>query len=401
MSTNCPATCASLGPVGSSDAVTTVTASTASLEDRVVVVEYGVDYYQPQAPFESAADLETCIGLCQARSGCTHFSFAWGMCWFKTSSEGHTLNEYLISGNVIGAPAGAAERENARNPAHNIDVSDLLQHRLLTPRDSSAQTCSELGWQPGTNSQVCGNSKPFGTCHKTNIDYRSAMATCNAAGARLCHASELQSNSVKSVGCNLDNKMVWTGDSCGDDMFLVAKGSKNDNNPPQCKHISEQSSLRCCADEHTAPSSQTGPSILPPKPKFSKLKRAQLKELTRAEKKDYRRAKRAHKKSLAIWKQLQDEIKAANVVGVASQASRALISAERPPSATTRSSDPTTVSMVIAPVVVGVLCALAVLGVRLRRTARTSTTNSQPIPDVVSASDMLLNPHGNSQMSLV
>jgi hypothetical protein len=63
--------------------------------------------------------------------------------------------------------------------------------------------------------------------------------------------------------------------------------------------------------------------------------------------------------------------------------------------------------MVIAPVVVGVLCALAVVGVWLRRTARTLTGNSQPsgielnaVPDVVSGSDMLLESNGNSHLYL-
>jgi hypothetical protein len=372
MATNCPSTCASLAPTSS---------ATDTTDTELVVIEYGVDYYQPQAPSEKAADLDTCVAKCQARDGCTHFSFAWGMCWFKTSSDGYVLNEYLISGNIIGGQAGAIELETARAPSLAHPVSDLLLHRLVSPREMSAQPCAELGWRLGDNSNVCGQAKPLGTCHRKSIDYRSAMATCNAAGARLCSVDELQSNAAKGAGCDLDNKNVWTSDSCGVDMFFLSKRSTA-STPPQCKHISEQSSLTCCAD---------GPASLSPEVEVDILPLAQLKELKlikQDNKKEYKVAKREYKAIRKVYmasrdsyKQFKGELKAAanaasdvspaevNRVAYQSLTADSLLSSDRK-----QHTEPSarggwaTVGMVMAPVAIVALCALVALTIQTRRT---------------------------------
>jgi hypothetical protein len=341
-------------------------------------MEYGVDYYQPGAPFEKAANLNECIDKCHARDGCSHFSFAWGVCWFKTSSQGYILNEYLISGNVIDAPRGTPAASSEQTLTQTIERSDFLQHLLLNPRFNSAQTCTELGWQPRTSSpEVCGQSAPLGTCHVANIEYRAAMATCNAIGGRLCSANELNINGAKDTGCDLDNKAVWTSDKCGVDMFLVAKGSRNSRSSPVCTHMSESNSLRCCADAVLE---------LPPKPAFEVLSRTSFKELRRGDRRIYKKDKKSFKQSLRSWKRLRVQIKAAiarqaaRVVGQKFEAINTGVAITNyDAAATERKGGWSTIGMVATPIVFAVLCAIVALIVRARRTRATSLATQQPL----------------------
>ncbi len=54
--------------------------------------------------------------------------------------------------------------------------------------------------------RVCGGSAGC----KGPMAWAAAEATCAAAGARLCTLTELADDEARGVGCNYDDKLVWT-----------------------------------------------------------------------------------------------------------------------------------------------------------------------------------------------
>ena len=96
---------------------------------------------------------------------------------------------------------------------------------------------------------VSGVSKLAGKCYnKGTTAFDKADSKCSAHGARLCSIDELRSDMAADTGCGLDNKFVWTRESCGADSFLVADGS-NTGRAPECRKVSTQTaSVRCCLD---------------------------------------------------------------------------------------------------------------------------------------------------------
>lgn len=52
------------------------------------------------------------------------------------------------------------------------------------------------------------------------------------------------------TGCNLDNAYVWTSTVCGEDSFLVARGTgSTDTAMPMCiEGTATDYGLRCCSD---------------------------------------------------------------------------------------------------------------------------------------------------------
>lgn len=82
-------------------------------------LEPGTDYFQPNAPSAKASSIFDCVAQCQQRDGCSHFSFAWGACWFKSSSDGARTNRFIVSGSLqapAGAPGGGATRAPTEAP---------------------------------------------------------------------------------------------------------------------------------------------------------------------------------------------------------------------------------------------------------------------------------------------
>lgn len=116
----------------------------------------------------------------------------------------------------------------------------------------SVSTCDELGWrvvsmEDGT--YVCGESNDgLGGCSGT-VSQSEAAAFCEAAGARLCTASEFQADVAMGTGCGLDRKMVWSCDECTGG-YYVAPGSSRLAVGPNCKTASsfDTYDARCCAD---------------------------------------------------------------------------------------------------------------------------------------------------------
>ena len=84
--------------------------------------------------------------------------------------------------------------------------------------------------------------------NKDTTAFSKAESKCSTHGARLCSVDELLRDVAADTGCGLDNKFVWTRDSCGADSFLVADGS-NTGRAAECRKIGTQTaSVRCCLD---------------------------------------------------------------------------------------------------------------------------------------------------------
>ena len=119
----------------------------------------------------------------------------------------------------------------------------------------SASSCEDLGWTNAASfgsSTVCGETKAMsGTCPRQQ-SWDAAKALCQAAGARLCSASELEANEARGTGCDYDNELVWSATSCADsNSFEVAYGAKlGGNSGIECVNHNDMSiaAVRCCAD---------------------------------------------------------------------------------------------------------------------------------------------------------
>jgi len=125
---------------------------------------------------------------------------------------------------------------------------------------ASASTCDDLGWTNTANwgdSLVCGESDflPGRQC-SGKVSWSEARAFCEAGGARLCTASELQLNEARSTGCGLDKALLWTGTACGGEGgagFVAAMGASFAGKETLCAAGPEQlaaklQGARCCAD---------------------------------------------------------------------------------------------------------------------------------------------------------
>ena len=141
----------------------------------------------------------------------------------------------------------------------------------------STARCSDLGWNRGLNSDVCGESDgaPLSGCSGV-MRWEVGRAFCQAVGARLCTVSELAEEHIAAgTGCggagnpNLDEEYVWSASRCeedGNSFTIVKLGST----PPfeaqlGCSTHTLQHYARCCADESctAAPSASAVPSLSP------------------------------------------------------------------------------------------------------------------------------------------
>jgi PKD repeat protein len=63
-----------------------------------------VDYFGNDIfPAVEATTSMECCPICQARLGCTHFTFIWGKCWLKTSGAGEVANTHGVGGTLATA----------------------------------------------------------------------------------------------------------------------------------------------------------------------------------------------------------------------------------------------------------------------------------------------------------
>jgi hypothetical protein len=130
---------------------------------------------------------------------------------------------------------------------------------LLRGRDTSASTCSELGWTNAAirgDDQVCGNSVMNGTCSGL-VALADAAAFCESGGARLCTASELSNDEARASGCNDNRRQAWSSTPCstssssGNAAYVAAGATSLFEGNATCADAADSSVVfytKCCAD---------------------------------------------------------------------------------------------------------------------------------------------------------
>ncbi|KAL1515959.1 hypothetical protein AB1Y20_002572 [Prymnesium parvum] len=107
------------------------------------------------------------------------------------------------------------------------------------------------------------------------VSLYEAMIECEAHGARLCTAAELEGGMCCGTGCGFDGRMVWSSDSCDlspspppplpppppspipplppiSPLHAVYKVNGCGTVDKQCAHASDTASIRCCKKEESA-----------------------------------------------------------------------------------------------------------------------------------------------------
>lgn len=62
--------------------------ASATVDEVKCVVETGVDFWGNDLWNTPSASIDQCHSMCLSSTQCTHFTFAWGSCYFKKSSAG-------------------------------------------------------------------------------------------------------------------------------------------------------------------------------------------------------------------------------------------------------------------------------------------------------------------------
>ena len=113
---------------------------------------------------------------------------------------------------------------------------------------------------------VCGGSMMYGTCLK-RLTWDGATARCEAGGARLCTVLELVV--ARDTGCDLDDHLVWSAETCGHTGKTLALGHRTQTHG-RCEDQNMLYAARCCGDVSRSPP----PPVLPPPPPFEYSERA-------------------------------------------------------------------------------------------------------------------------------
>ena len=138
---------------------------------------------------------------------------------------------------------------------HTAALSKVLSNNPAVLASMSPTPCAELGWPLKAGShRVCGASKAAdGTCYK-NGRFSLAAKKCHDMGARLCTIDEIESKVAHGTGCNLDDKLVWTSSSCGENKVLTnLGGGGRGQDTRQCTPLDSTASMRCCASATALP----------------------------------------------------------------------------------------------------------------------------------------------------
>eukprot|EP01043_Picozoa_sp_COSAG02_P054054 COSAG02_NODE_6062_length_3833_cov_1.835297_1_plen_654_part_00 len=108
--------------------------------------------------------------------------------------------------------------------------------------------------------QVCSASpKPC----QFYSNFFEAAEVCRSEGGRLCTQAEILNNEAAGTGCSMDALEVWTSSrgKCAEGEFMTMAGAAYNAVPlplglglPGCTSVTEQRSVRCCADDVVKPS---------------------------------------------------------------------------------------------------------------------------------------------------
>jgi len=84
------------------------------------------------------------------------------------------------------------------------------------------------------------------------MTFAAAEKFCDALGARLCTASEVEGDETGFTGCSVDNKRTWTQDTCSTGSGRITLAGRSANlalHPLMCSDLTAKLSVRCCADQ--------------------------------------------------------------------------------------------------------------------------------------------------------
>jgi hypothetical protein len=188
-------------------------------------------------------------------TGCKHDN---KMIWSSTTCDGG----YSV---VTGSSTRINEKRTPR--CEDPESSYKLKARCCADTDAvpvpsptiatSVSSCDDLGWTNADafgSTLVCGESDSgLGGC-SAHLSWADAVTFCSDAGARLCRADELAADEARRTGCDLDNQLLWTDDSCPGGHFIqlgsttVGVLSAGQKDTPQCENVDELHKARCCAD---------------------------------------------------------------------------------------------------------------------------------------------------------
>ena len=135
-----------------------------------------------------------------------------------------------------------------------------LRAESATQSSTSCESAKNFGW-PSWNFQpeygVCGGStSSVGECQGMH-SHSVAADRCHSMGARLCTASELQSDVVAGTSCGYNNRYAWSSTPCTSGSstgYIIRVGRHDPVFEPLCVSPTKISAstyevyTRCCAD---------------------------------------------------------------------------------------------------------------------------------------------------------
>ena len=85
-----------------------------ALRDHDCRFEIGIDYYQEMGALgHSVPSVVDCATMCNIDNACSHFTYAWGLCYLKQSDGGRQTSSKVISGSCV--HTASSNVDNVRN----------------------------------------------------------------------------------------------------------------------------------------------------------------------------------------------------------------------------------------------------------------------------------------------
>ena len=97
------------------------------------------------------------------------------------------------------------------------DLECLTKTKTETSNPPSNQNTDITVSCCGTSNSNLIRKDSTGACYPRGKTYEAASAICSTSGGRICTKAELVGGIVRGKGCNGDNFMTWTSDTCSDE----------------------------------------------------------------------------------------------------------------------------------------------------------------------------------------
>ena len=107
-------------------------------------LESGWDYRGNDLGNKKVGNVNKCIKLCTNTEKCTHFTFVWGRCWMKSSSNGRSQNKKAVSGECSHHLGEDSQSASFRRSCSIIAGVDFDGSDLMDMVADSAESCIPL-----------------------------------------------------------------------------------------------------------------------------------------------------------------------------------------------------------------------------------------------------------------